>query len=178
MGVFSTRSDWNLFVYVSVCKSACFAFLSAWVLSLSFARLLLCLLAHLSKKQRKEQSAVVDSNRAYKQRYKSSLQTSNSIQRRLGLSNLHLAQVRQAAAMRPLTVPAVVGTATLWPPVWKARLPPWQLCILTHFLLFSSRLKKTTGFNWIRSSFPLRHNNTALQSSSQVVSIFVTFTRV
>lgn len=40
-----------------------------------------------SKKQRKQQSAVVDLNRPYKQHHKSWFQTSNSIQLRFGLSS-------------------------------------------------------------------------------------------
>lgn len=63
-----------------------------------------------SKKPRKQQSAVVDPNRAYKQHYKSSLQTSNSIQLRFGLSHLHLTQVRRDTAVQPLTILAVEVT--------------------------------------------------------------------
>lgn len=71
------------------------------------------------QKQRKQQTSVVDSNRAYKQPYKSSLQTSNF---RFVLSHLHLTQVRQDTAVQPLTTLAEEVTVALRLPVSKLSL--------------------------------------------------------
>lgn len=111
---------WVLFVYVSKCLPV---LLSAWVsvrVSASLPSLPHYTPLHsASKKQRKQQSAVVDSNRPYKQHYKSSLQTSNSIQLRFGLSHIHLTQVRRDTALQPLTILAAEVTASLWPSCLK-----------------------------------------------------------
>lgn len=133
-----------------------------------------------SKKQGKQQSAVVDSNRAYKQHHKSSLQTSNSIQLRFGLSHLHLSQVRQDSATQPLTVLAVVATVTLWLLVWKQ-----FLCLahssamrpLTYSPLFScvTQPKKTTRtghIHLIKSSFPSTTTTLLFKASFQPPSCF------
>ncbi len=113
---FSTGLHWILFVYVSMCVclpfglSVCMG-VSASVLRPSIALSPYTPLHRASKKQREQQSAVVDSNRAYKQRYKSSLRASNSIQLRFGLSHVHLTQVRHDE--QPQTILAVKVTATV-----------------------------------------------------------------
>lgn len=99
---------WILFVCVrlSACLSAC----------LCCARLPLHTSPHcIQKAEEATVCCVVDSNRPYKQHHKSSLQTSNSIQLRFGLSHLHLTQVRQDTAVQPLTILAAEVTATLRP---------------------------------------------------------------
>lgn len=153
----------------SACMSACEVFVS---------------LHTAPKKQRKQQSAVVDSNRPYKQHHKSSFQTSNSIQLRFGLALLHLTQVRQDTAVQPLTILALEVTAPLRPAVWKQFL--CLLCSfilsLTHLLLFSSvtKTKQLRHIHFIKSSFPFAATTLLFKASFLslcVVSIF-TFTTV
>lgn len=142
-----------------------------------------------SKKQRKQQSAVVDSNRAYKQHHKSSLQTSNSIQLRFGLSHLHLTQVRQASAVQTTNRQGSRGDCGCLSEnnffshsqLCSASLSLHNSCC---FLLPPTQPKKITrtgehSFNQIILS--LHHNYAALQSlllSLRVVSIFTAFTTV
>lgn len=95
---------------------ACF---SVWVCVRLLHPSLPLSLQNASQKQRKQQTSVVDSNRAYKQPYKSSLQTSNF---RFVLSHLHLTQVRQDTAVQPLTILAEEVTVALRLPVSKLSL--------------------------------------------------------
>lgn len=107
-----------------------------------------CVYAHLSTytplhsrstKQREQQSAVVEPNRAYKQHHKSSLSSSHSVQSRFGLSHLRLTQ---DTARQPLTVLAAEVTSTLWLYVWKLFFCSAQI-IAVHPLT-SNQAKKTT----------------------------------
>lgn len=175
----------------SVCLPA---FLSAWDACVFVLRPSLALspykpLRSASKKKRKQQSAVVDSNGASKQHYKCSLQTSYSQQLWSGLSHLHLTQVRKETTRQPLTILAVEVTVILWPPIWKQflclahsfamRPSKYSLLLMLCFPTKEKCTDRAHSFNQIILSS--HHKYTTLKSlpfQTTVVSIFTAFTAV